>query len=1188
MVHLRDMSGTPPRTLPSASEAAFRALFEQEVLAVGQADLSGRLVAANRRLCDLLGYSKQELLALSVDDIMHPRSRAESREKNAQIVQSGGSYVIEAELLHKDGASIWGDSNVSAVSDETGAVRSLLAFVVDATDRKLAQRRTAFLTELTSRLTAASDEKELLRTSLEAVVGFLGCSRACFIECHEAEKRALLSACWPPEPSSQTPLSFELAQLDAKDWLRPYPGGAVDVDDSDQAQLPPQLFGSSARSHAVRALARGGGLKVMLAVSDAAVRVWRSDELLLLTELLARVWPVVERARAEAILAAELQAMETLLVQRHQSDVKSRAADDSVLRITAESERRRRLYETTLSNTPDLIYVFDLRHRFTYANAALLDTWGRSWSEVIGKTCLEVGYPDWQAATHDSEIDQVIVSKRSVRGEVPFRGPHGERIHDYIFVPVFGADGEVEAIAGTTRDVTALKRAEYLMAGQAQALELMAQGAALPEVLEALCDVIDQQATQRLCASIMLMQDDGRHLLPAAGRHMPATWSSAVNPWPVGPQHGACGSAAFHRERVVCPNISADPLWEPERRALAAQHGFRGCWSTPIISSGGAVLGTVALYYPRPHHPDPLELRLVEIVTRTAGIAIERKRGEEGLRTHSERLRLLWEAAAVLLTTEDPEALIRALFVRIAPHLGLDVFLNHVLSDGGEQLELFSFAGVTPELAGEVSRISPSSPLCGDVAQTHEPFAVSFVQSSRDPAHELLKTLGLRAYACVPLIAGERMLGTLSFGSRQRDLFEADELEFMRTVTRYLTVAYERLRLVRELREADRKKDDFIALLAHELRNPLAPLRNGLAVMRLASADAAAVGRARTIMERQLSHMVRLIDDLLDVSRISLNKMLLRRTRVQLGDIMSSAVETARPTIDAAEHELTVTLPSEPVALDADLTRLAQVFGNLLTNAAKYTPKRGRIHFSAELQADSVLVAIEDNGIGLRPESLRSIFGMFSQVDHSFERTTGGLGIGLALVKGLTEMHGGSVRAESAGPGQGSRFTVCLPLATAPHEERAKQERPSADKLRRSILLADDNRDAAESLATMLRLSGNDVYIAHDGMEAVERAETIRPEVILMDVGMPRLNGYDATRRIRAHDWASSTIIIALTGWGQESDRRKSREAGCDEHVVKPVDPAHLGELIDDLCRRAPSRQAPAAGELQLRAPNTS
>ncbi len=1181
------MPGTPPKTLPSGSEAAFRALFEQQVVGVGQADVSGRLLAANRRLCEMLGHTEPQLLALTVDDITHPGSRAESYEKRELIVRGGGSYVVEKEYLRRDGSSIWGITNVTAVCDEAGNVQSLLAFVVDATERKLTERRTTFLAELTSRLASGSDDKELLRTSLEALVGFLRCGRAVFAECKDTENRLVVSACWPPEPGLHAPRSFRLEQLGGSDWWPDYSCGELVVEDTAQGgQLPPELFGNEARSYALHSLQRAGGLKVTLAVIDHVPRVWRSDERLLLAELLARVWPVVERARVEAALAAELRAVETLLVERHQSDVKTRAADDLVLRITAESERRRRLYETTLSNTPDLIYVFDLRHRFAYANAALLDTWGRSWSEVIGKTCLEVGYPDWQAATHDSEIDRVIDSKRSVRGEVPFRGPQGERIHDYIFVPVLGADGEVEAIAGTTRDVTALKRAEYLMAGQAQALELMAKGAALPEVLEALCDVIDQQATERLCASIMLMQDDGLHLRPVAGRHMPTTWSLAVNPWPVGPKNGSCGSGAFYRERVVSADIASDPLWEPERKELAAKHGFRACWSTPILSSGGAVLGTVALYYPRVHHPDPLELRLVEIITRTAGIAIERRRGEEGLRTHSDRLRLLWEAASVLLTTDDPEALIRALFVRIAPHLGLDVFLNHVLNESGEQLDLFSFAGVSPELAGDVAKVSPTSALCGNVAETHEPYAVSFLQSSQDPEHALLRALGLRAYACVPLIAGDRLLGTLSFGSRQREHFEADELEFMRTVTRYLTVAYERLRLVRELREADRKKDDFIALLAHELRNPLAPLRNGLAVMRLASADSAVVERARTIMERQLTHMVRLIDDLLDVSRISLNKMLLRRSRVALSEIVSSAVETARPTIDAAEHEFTVSLPAEPIMLDADLTRLAQVFGNLLTNAAKYTPKRGRLRLSVELQDEGVQIAIEDNGIGLRPESLRSIFGMFSQVDRSVERTTGGLGIGLALVKGLTEMHGGSVRAESAGPGQGSRFTVSLPLASAAGEPRAKPESVTVPKSRRCIVLADDNRDAAESLATMLRLSGNEVHIAHDGIEAVERAEAIRPEVILMDVGMPRMNGYDATRRIRARDWGSSIIIIALTGWGQESDRRQSREAGCDAHVVKPVDPAQLGELIGELWTRLAARQATAAVEQRLSGAN--
>ena len=370
------------------------------------------------------------------------------------------------------------------------------------------------------------------------------------------------------------------------------------------------------------------------------------------------------------------------------------------------------------------------------------------------------------------------------------------------------------------------------------------------------------------------------------------------------------------------------------------------------------------------------------------------------------------------------------------------------------------------------------------------------------------------------------------------------------------------------LREADRRKDEFIALLAHELRNPLAPLRNGLQVMQLAAGDPNAVAQTRDMMERQLGHMVRLIDDLLDVSRINRNKMELRRSRVLLEDALSSAVETARPLIEAAGHELTISLPPNQVYLDADLTRLAQVFGNLLTNSVKYTPHSGHIWLAAERQGEEVFVSVRDNGIGIPPESLRSIFDMFSQVDRSIERSTGGLGIGLALVKGLVEMHGGTVTAESPGVGKGSTFTVRLPLLGDRAESMPKalaDEGPRAAGLKRRILVVDDNRDAATSMAMLLRLMNNEVRTAHDGLEAVEVAEAFRPQVILMDLGMPRLNGYEATRRIREQPWGKPPAIIALTGWGQEGDKERSHEAGCDGHLVKPVNLSDLEKLLAEL-----------------------
>jgi PAS domain S-box-containing protein len=380
----------------------------------------------------------------------------------------------------------------------------------------------------------------------------------------------------------------------------------------------------------------------------------------------------------------------------------------------------------------------------------------------------------------------------------------------------------------------------------------------------------------------------------------------------------------------------------------------------------------------------------------------------------------------------------------------------------------------------------------------------------------------------------------------------------------------DRRRAEAALREADRRKDEFIALLAHELRNPLAPIRNGLQVLRL-SQDRGVRERSQDVMDRQLGHMVRLIDDLLDVSRIGQNKMELRRSRVLLAEAVGSAVETARPLVDAAGHELTVSLPAEPVYLDADLTRLAQVFANLLTNSAKYTEPGGRIWLTAIPAGGEVAVSVRDTGIGIPAAAIPTIFDMFSQVDRSIERSTGGLGIGLALVKGLVEMHGGTVTAASEGPGRGTEFTIRLPvLATHPppfHPAPAGRGGRVGGPGRR-ILVVDDNRDSAGTMAEMLAVVGNEVRTAHDGVEAVEAAERFRPEVVLMDVGMPRLNGFDATRRMRAEAWGKGMTIVALTGWGQEGDRIQSREAGCDGHLVKPVSLPDLEKLLAVLTER--------------------
>lgn len=513
------------------------------------------------------------------------------------------------------------------------------------------------------------------------------------------------------------------------------------------------------------------------------------------------------------------------------SDQKQREKNQQLL--VGETERLRRLHNTILKTVPDLVYAFDLDHRFTFANQALLQMWGKTWEESIGKTCLELGYPAWHAAKHDREIEQVISTKEPIRGDVPFLGTHGVRVYDYIFVPVLGADGEVEAIAGTTRDIT------------------------------------------------------------------------------------------------------------------------------------------------------------------------ERQKLEQELQTRV-------EAAALV----------------------------------------------------------------------------------------------------------------------------------------------------------DQQKDEFIAQLAHELRNPLVPIRNGLRIIELSADNNAQHTHVLAMMNRQLAHMVRMVDDLLDVSRMGRNKLELRKSHIAVADIVGDAVEAVRPAIEVAGHELIINTPSEPIYLNADLTRLAQVFSNLLLNSCHYTKPGGQIWFSATRAGDTVIFSVRDNGIGIPQESLKTIFDLFAQVPHNLEHCTGGLGIGLALVKMLVELHDGEVSVASDGLDQGSVFTVTLPAPRALEAPRIVPRITNETVPSCRILVVDDNRDANDSLKLLFELLGSEVRAAHDGIEALIIAEEFRPDLILMDIGMPNMNGYDATRYLRSQPWADNITIVAVTGWGQEGDRSQSKSAGCDAHRVKPLSLPDLEELL--------------------------
>ena len=373
----------------------------------------------------------------------------------------------------------------------------------------------------------------------------------------------------------------------------------------------------------------------------------------------------------------------------------------------------------------------------------------------------------------------------------------------------------------------------------------------------------------------------------------------------------------------------------------------------------------------------------------------------------------------------------------------------------------------------------------------------------------------------------------------------------------------ERHRATQAMKDADRRKDEFLAVLAHELRNPLAPIANYVQLLDHFAGDADAVRQAGTVMRRQVDQMVRLIDDLLDVSRISSGKIELRRGRIEIAAVVRQAVDAARPYYESRRRKLKITVPGEPITVNADSARLTQVIGNLLHNAAKFTDDGGHVWLSVESELDTAVIRVRDDGMGIGPAQLSSIFQMFMQADASLERTEGGLGIGLALVRSLVELHGGTAQASSEGIGKGSEFVVRLPLCIEEPTQRSTEGKASKPRTPGArVLIVDDNRDACDSMAQLLRTGGHDALTAYDGLEGVAEAQKHQPDVILLDLGMPKLNGYDACRRIREQPWSSDAVLIALTGWGQVEDKRRTEEAGFDAHLVKPVDLAVLEHLL--------------------------
>jgi PAS domain S-box-containing protein len=594
---------------------------------------------------------------------------------------------------------------------------------------------------------------------------------------------------------------------------------------------------------------------------------------------------------------------------------------------------------------------------------------------------------------------------------------------------------------------------------------------------------------------------------------------------------------------------SGEPAWIPDvvhdsnfpRAAVAAQDGLHAAFGFPI-RLGAEIHGVIELFSSQVCEPDDDLLQTISTIGIQIGQFIERRRGDEETRRSEALKTAILDSALDTIITINAQGLIVEFNPAAVQMFGWD----RTEAIGKPFVELIVSASWEEPLGHELAHYlaNVEGPTLGRRLEL-------IARKSNGAEFPVELTVGRIPFPGPPMFTG-----------------------YIRDITARKQLEAELRGRAEQLIEEDQHKNEFLATLAHELRNPLAPLRNGLQILRLARRDPDTVEQVHNMLDRQVAQMVRLVDDLLDLSRISRGAIELRKERLELATIVRQAVETSLPAIEQAGHQITIDVPQSPIYIDADLTRMAQVFSNILNNAAKYTEVGGRVHLAVQLRSGEAVVSIKDNGIGIPADMLPNVFDMFTQVDRNLERSQDGLGIGLSIVKRLVEMHGGVVEVRSEGHGKGSEFIVRMPVVLSVVQPQPEAKVTGANDNCR-VLVVDDNRDAAISLALMLKLIGNETRAAHDGLEALELAEAFRPDLILLDIGMPTLNGYETAKRIRQQPWGKEVIIVALTGWGLDEDRRKSQEAGFDSHMVKPIQLHELEKLLA-------SSKSPIAGSADL------
>ena len=803
-----------------------------------------------------------------------------------------------------------------------------------------------------------------------------------------------------------------------------------------------------------------------------------------------------------------------------------RARDEEALR---DSEQR---FARFAQHLPGLAWIKDLAGRYVYANDAAVAAFRTPREEVYGKTDEELFPPETAAQFRHN--DRQALAGPGVRTVETLEHEDGVVHHSVVSkFPIPGPDGRPALLGGMAIDVTDRLQAEQALRESEQRFRQLAEN------IEEVFWMSDLHKNEMLYVSPAYETVWGR-TCQSLYEH-PRSFLDAIHPddrshvETASLARQAQGEAIDVDYRVVRPDGSV--RWIRDR-------GF------PIRDAAGRAYRIVGI---------------AEDVT-------DRKRVEQALR-------FLSDASAALAGAADGESGLREVARLAVPFFADWCVVDLAEPDGSlRRLAVTHSDPARVRLVEELGRRYPPDPAAprgpyrvlrtGESQLAAEVADADLTAAARDAEHlRILRDLRPTSYMCVPLRARGRTLGAVSFATAESGRRYAEgDLAFAEELGRRAAIAVENARLTAELRQADRLKDEFLAMLSHELRNPLAPVRNALHIMRSPAANEEAVTRVRETAERQVRHMARLLDDLLDVSRISRGRIELRQEVVDLAALLARAVEAVQPLIDERRHRVIVTPPPEPLRVQGDPMRLEQIVTNLLHNAVKFTDPGGKAWVTAVREGREAVLRVRDSGVGIAPEMLPRVFDLFVQADRQLDRSQGGLGVGLTLVRKLVELHGGTVEGRSAGLGRGSEFVVRLPAVEGePAGREAGPEGRAADAPAlptRRILVVDDNRDAADTFALFLRMEGQEVRVAYDGPTALRAAQAFRPQTVLLDLGMPGMDGFEVARRLRAQGGSERPLLVALTGWGQDEDRRRSSEAGFDHHLVKPIEPGELRQLL--------------------------